>query len=162
MDLLYYCFFLHPIDFSEFHQMGALQTKKRTKIKITDLNDDCLMQIFGHLDLKSLFNVAIANEWLRPAAAMVYKKRFGNNEVQMSNSSNYYNRNHSFRAGKEENTTIAVSGLKSCLLYLRCFGSSIIKLKVDYELPIFDKRYVHLHRYINTYCADSLSEMAFW
>lgn len=46
-------------------------------MKIIDLNDDCLVKIFGHLGLNELFNVSIASEWLRPAARDVYKHKFG-------------------------------------------------------------------------------------
>lgn len=51
--------------------------------KCTDLNDDCLQKIFEHLNLIELFNVAVANEWLRPAAGIVYKRKFGMKKVEM-------------------------------------------------------------------------------
>lgn len=45
--------------------------------KITDLDDICLEKIFDHLGFHGLFNIAVANEWLRPAARFVYKRKFG-------------------------------------------------------------------------------------
>lgn len=53
--------------------------------KIVDLNDDCLLKIFGHLDLKSLLNVAIANEWLRPAVVDVHKQKYGAKPIRILN-----------------------------------------------------------------------------
>lgn len=46
-------------------------------MKITDLDDVCLEKIFDRLDLHSLFNIAVANEWLRPSARFIYKRKFG-------------------------------------------------------------------------------------
>lgn len=39
----------------------------RTGATSENVNDFCLIEIFGHLDLQSLYNVAIANEWQRVA-----------------------------------------------------------------------------------------------
>lgn len=49
--------------------------------KITGLIDDCLEKIFEHLDIGSLFNAAVANEYLRPAASNVFKRKFGTERV---------------------------------------------------------------------------------
>lgn len=38
------------------------QPKSVPPTKIIDLNDDCLMKIFHHLNLKNLYNVAVASE----------------------------------------------------------------------------------------------------
>lgn len=51
--------------------------------KIVDLNDDCLVKILEHLDLQSLFNVAIASEWLRLAAGDVYKRELGTTPIEI-------------------------------------------------------------------------------
>lgn len=56
--------------------MGAFLSKSTGKktIKIVHLNDDCLMKFFEDSNIGNLLNVAIANEWLRPATAEVYIK----------------------------------------------------------------------------------------
>lgn len=58
--------------------------------KIIDLKNDCLAKIFGYLNLQSLFNVARANEWLRPAAASVYDRKYGDIKISINSCDNYY------------------------------------------------------------------------
>lgn len=68
---------------AECHQSNAVH---QSPIKITDLYDDCLAKCFEYLDLRSLFNVSVANEWLRPAANDVYKRKFGRKMVQITST----------------------------------------------------------------------------
>lgn len=119
--------------------------------KITSLNDDCLVKIFNLLGLKDLFNVAIANEWLRPAARDVYKRKFGAKEVFIDGIR---------RPAPEESHSIKIRGLKMSLQYLRCFGSSIKELTFDYR-GFNCKRNQYVHHYINEYCVESLIKIAF-
>lgn len=44
------------------------------------------------------------------------------------------------------------------LQYLRCFGSLVSSLEIDYSKL---KRYAYVHHYISTYCVDSLNEVKF-
>lgn len=118
-------------------------------MKITGLNDDCLVKIFKDLDLESLFNVAVANQWLRPAARHVYKRRFGGNRVDIIGDG------YSSTPLENCKSIISVAGLKMCLQYLRCFGPSIIDLVVRYA-EWNDVRCEHIHFYINKYCTESL------
>lgn len=132
-------------------------TTEELPTKITDLNEDCLVKIFGYLDIKHLLNVAIANIWLRPAAAEVYKTKFGKKVVHLRD----FTCNH-FQRTRGNAHTIFVYGLKTCLLYLRCFGSSINNLCMDFVLLNGKyKPYEHVHHYINTYCVKSLNEIKF-
>lgn len=138
--------------------------------KIIDLNDDCLVEIFNHLDLQNLFNVAVANEWLRPAAAMVYKRKFGAKMVEIyrihptRRITRASVRNKSpvrFAAPKEWKYSIDIRSPRLCFQYIRCFGPSIAHLTIDYN-ESWSKLYDYLHRYINEYCAESLTEFGFW
>lgn len=56
--------------------------------KITDVIDDCLERIFECLDLVSLLNVANANKRLRPAARLIYKRKYGKNTVAIGGCDN--------------------------------------------------------------------------
>lgn len=47
-------------------------------IKITDLDDYCLEQIFNYLDFHDLLNIALANTILQHTARVVFKQKFGN------------------------------------------------------------------------------------
>lgn len=123
--------------------------------KIIDLYDDCLVKIFEQLDLESLFNAAIANEWLRPSAAEVYKRKFGAKIVNISKC-----HEENCCALQEYYGLINVSGLMACLRFLRCFGSSINILEIDYNKSK-SKRYQYVLQYINNYCAESLIQFTF-
>lgn len=144
---------LQPNDKSQ-----RLQSVKTGTTKITDLNDDCLVKIFGHLNIKNLFNIANTNGWLRPAARDVYKRKFDAVSVDIHSCGD--SRNNSPAPGEEFGSCIKVCGLKATLLYLRLFGSSIDSLEVHYNASE-SHRYGYVHKYINDYCADSLVYILF-
>lgn len=156
----------------QYNKRQQLESPAESMPKVTriiDLNDDCLVKIFGHLDLQSLFNVAVANEWLRPAAGDVYKRKYGAKSVQISRCDDY---RPSMRAPvqnireielhpiKEIHNCVKVRGLKTTLQCLRCFGSSISDLRICYKQSQ-SKRYGYLHQYINDYCFESLTDLSF-
>lgn len=57
--------------------VSSHETNERTK-KLTDLNDDCLEQIFLYLSLEDLLNIVCENkiERLVPAAESAFKRNF--------------------------------------------------------------------------------------
>lgn len=122
--------------------------------KITDLDDDCLEKIFKGIDLQNLLNVAVANEWLRSAAGIVYRRKFRQKPIYLQNSTGVLKliNHHSDR--------IDVFGLKTCLQFLRCLGSSVTKLKIGVNWN--KKQCDYIHQYMNKYCAESLVEIVFW
>lgn len=125
--------------------------------KIVDLNDFCLINIFGHLDLKSLLNVADTNKQLRPAAFDVYKRKFGAKIVDI------YAYKVRFSIGynlKELSNAIEIRDVKTCLQYLRCFGPFINDLSMGYH-DLESAFYEHIHEYVNNYCAESLVHIKF-
>lgn len=128
-----------------------LSNDPNAPLTITDLNDNCLEKIFGYLDLVSMFNVAAANLYLRPAAGVAYKRKFGAIQVCIRNgipSSVHCSEPHIFHKW------IYVDGLKVCLPYLRCLGPSIRDLCVRYDG--WTKAQCDLiHQYINEYCATA-------
>lgn len=137
------------------------QQPNSPELKITDLNDYCLEKIFVRLDFHNLFNVAMANEWLRPAARFLYKRKFGNKTVVINlfpirrNADEYY---ENIRIDSEN---VTINDFKNCLQFLRCFGSSISNVHIFYDLTK-DKRYDYIHQYINNYCAESLLKIEFF
>lgn len=137
----------------------AMQTTK-----IIDLNDDCLVKIFGYLDLESLLNSADANEWLRPAAGVVYKRKFGTKKVGIYECDDFYPNilaTTSYHINEEKRgIQIRIYGLKACLRYLRCFGPLIADLVIHYDHSK-SKRYQYVHHYITNYCANNLTHILF-
>lgn len=106
---------------------------------ISDLSDDCLEVIFGYLDLRSLFSVAVSKECLRVAARSVFSRKFRATTVNIyivavpCDSHDY---------ALDDFTPvvcwITINDLKLCLQFLRCFGSAITKLEITYSQSIFE------------------------
>lgn len=134
--------------------------------KITDLDDDCLEKIFMLLDLENLLNVTLSNKWLGPAANVVYRSKFGECKVCV-HSVHFVRRNDSCADAPSpliircEENTIVIRNFKTCLQYLRCFGTSIQHLEIDYGHSE-SKRYDYVHKYVNEYCVESLSNIGLY
>lgn len=130
--------------------------------KIIDLNDDCLEKVFNHLDVvENLFNVAAANGFLVPAAAIVYKRKFGAKSVAM----NAYDDLRTVRTrcikpvvSEDVSGVVHVNGLKTCLQYLRLFGSSIPCLLIS-DNGLNRKRCQYVVDYVTKYCAGNLASI---
>lgn len=134
------------------------------KMKITDVIDDCLAMIFGHLDVENLLNVAIACKYLVPAVADVFKRKHSKKEFVINECDDFHPNmcgdDYAIRSPKERNTNIGIYGLKASLLYLRYFGSCIQNLTIDYYKSE-SIRYEFVHQYINTYCTESIISISF-
>lgn len=57
---------------------------------------------------------------------------------------------------------IEINDLKTSLQLIRCFGALISKLEYDYSIESFPAHRNELDRYINQYCAESLTEIEFF
>lgn len=132
-------------------EQQALSSDK--PMKITDLHDFCLMKIFEYLDFRSLFNVAVANRQLRPAANSICMSNFGIKTVHLGN-----NTSADFTP---QNGKMTVNGLKMCLPFLRCFGSSIENLFIFHH-NFNEKQCNYIHHHVNEYCAETLINMELW
>lgn len=144
-----------------YRKTNRLRSSEKSKqtTKIIDLNDDCLVKIFEHLELKDLYMLSIASEWLRPAAADVYVRKFGTKPVQIRGCSDP-EMDFDGLSPRENNSNIDIFSLRMCLQYLRFFGSSISSLLIDYDESM-SKRFQYVDKYVNKYCADSLIEISF-
>lgn len=114
---------------------------------ITDVNEDCLLTIFGHLDLKSMINVGISSPFLRDAAKRAIHHKFGG-----MNNKNVLLISESHDTFYTDSDTIVIGGLKRCLQILRCFGDEITGFKTGSFI-----RTKHIPEYISKYCADHLT-----
>lgn len=132
--------------------------------KIVDLNDDCLRKVFGYLNLESLLNISRTSKWLKPAAADVFKRKYGKREIVINECDDFHPNMsgdaYKIRSPKERNTNVAIYGLKASLLYLRYFGVSIEKLTIDYYKST-SIRYGFVHQYISRFCRKSLICVSF-
>lgn len=117
-----------------------------TLMKISDLNIDCLEEIFDHLSGIDLLNVADTNTRFRKAAVLVVARRIGCGIV--------FTTNFSIKFGfirREE-----LMGLVYVLRFLRCFGHLITHLDIYVEYAIDNDGFSEIIRYVNEYCAQNL------
>lgn len=136
-----------------------------TTYKITDLNEKCLVNIFSRLDLPNLLNVAMANKRLQVVAATTFGCKFGMKTICLQNVNKFYQPQISAL-----DDDIYVRGLALCLPFLRCFGTNITELQVfdgtyPYVLIAKESRSKfshHVDRYLNQYCAETLSSVLFY
>lgn len=139
----------------------SIEEPEVQSIFITDINDFCLINVFKHLDIASLFNIANSNGLLRPAAVTAYQKKFGKNEVHIYHHQEPPTRFNGVKCKstvQERDESIFIFGLKSSLQYLRCFGASVGALVIDYNYST-SRMNDHLNQYVNKYCHESLTEL---
>lgn len=133
--------------------------KEERTTNILDLNDDCLLKIFENLNIEALFNVAIANKCLRLAAVKVCKQKTRGRRIVLCQIEDFCPIDIAI---KQNDTACSVFGLRTWLLYLRCFGSSISNLEISYWCYFSkSKWYKYVHRYVNAYCVHSLNDITF-
>lgn len=132
--------------------------QQQRPITITDLNQDCLMEIFNYFDIRELFNVSITNTSLRFVARSIYIRKFRTkcvvidiNEIHIGTVARYAH-------------WITIHGLRTCLQFLRHFGSCIIKLQISYYQSdmAHSNRYTHVDQYINTYCCETIINISYF
>lgn len=136
------------------------------KLKITDLDVNCLEVMFNHLNISDLLNVADSNETLKRAAGMVFLRRYSEKKIWLHKPRLSINRKlHVY----SEN--IMIEDLKTCLQILRCFGDLIGKLEITEEEVSSDWEFTEkfginqiIHNaimtYVNDFCSKSLKQFA--
>ncbi|XP_055306339.1 uncharacterized protein LOC129570670 [Sitodiplosis mosellana] len=137
-----------------------LRCRMKEEMKLTDVNVDCLENIFKRMRFTDLLSVAESNKQLKPGADLAFKSRYGRRSIEIdleSKSIYFYNM-------KGRRTTKIRWSLRFKLL--RCFGHLMSKLKIAYvrsrdPSPEDSKRAAHIDRYINKYCAKSMMEIKF-
>ncbi|XP_055304947.1 uncharacterized protein LOC129569808 [Sitodiplosis mosellana] len=120
--------------------------------KITDVNDDCLELIFGHLMLQDLVNVADTCKRFQPSAKAVFASKCRGKWLMLHPSV------HRLEPFESLENFVKVFGMSNCLKLLRHFGHKITKIDIDYFFINTVKQAV-LGRYMNEYCADSLIDI---
>lgn len=136
------------------------------KLKITDLNVNCLEVMFNHLDLSDLLNVADSNETLKRAAGMVFLRRYSGKKVWLHKP--HLSMNRKLHVYSEN---ILIEDLRTCLQILRCFGDLIERLEITEDEVSSDWEFTEkfginqiIHNtimtYVNDFCAKSLKQFA--
>lgn len=129
---------------------------------ITNISSKLIDRIFTFLDLESLLRVAHTCKQLQNAAIAKYNDDFSQREVRLYP---FESRRHSQASGIRLSPInfMQVFGLDFCFPFLRCFGAKMSHLNVLYNFNRVGTQTQrdHFDRYINQYCADSLTSIIF-
>lgn len=120
---------------------------------IADICNELIDRIFDFLDVESLLNVAGTCKRLQVAAVAKFGQKFGKKCVCLAPARNY-------QSICEYQGNITIHGLKHTLPFLRCFGAEITNLRFQ-DRPTTSKKETHLYRYIQQYCADTVTTLHF-
>lgn len=142
---------------SSWQTLGECK-RSSERLKLTDLNIDCLEHVFRYLNLSELIAVADANQRLNIAAKLIFLRKYSGKTVEFQGI--HLSRNRRIKFEKDNFGNIHIGDLRTCLTYLRCFGHLIAHVtfrfatgrnNLEHELRVID--------YINEYCSGSLTEI---
>lgn len=156
------------ISHKSFEKFYAKEMAKKSseKMKITDLNIDCLESVFEYLDLQDLLNVADANKYLNIVAKCVFRRKHSNKMVHIPVVRIARDRRLKFDINSFG--FIQMSDLRTILAFLRCFGCFVSHVTFKFSLNIqisnnFARNYFecnqHVMLYINEYCSGTLKDI---
>lgn len=123
--------------------------------QITDVNNDCLEHLLKYLSLADLLNCCDTSKQLVDAAKLAFASKHGRKTIVLNSFPYSISQTIVFHSNE-----IWVYDFQTCLRILRCFGSVIAKLHVYYNFDD-DLPRSKLDRYIQEYCAASLTEIQF-
>lgn len=110
-------------------------------LSITDLNDDCLEEIFMNLNLNHLFNVTVTHRRFLNACRRVFYKKYKNNEITIS----------VYQTIQPQYVDVL------CLL-----GDMIAHLRVTFDrFDDFGNFNNRIHTAIVQHCSETLTEITF-
>lgn len=126
-------------------------TTTSNKLKIDDLTEKELVQIFQWLDFPDLLNVANATKKLRNAAGKIYTRKYAHKLVKFDVETIGSNIDETL-------TTFEINDARTCLLMFRAFGAFIAKLHLNFN-GIGQRRIRAMSQALNDYCAKTLNEL---
>lgn len=107
--------------------------------------------IFMHLSVHDLLNVAESNKQLKQGVDMAFQRKYGNRAINLIIGS------QRMQCTTMDEHSIEICDLQTSLQFVRCFGHLIKKVAVGGE--IFSRFFIV--RYVNEFCSESLTEIAF-
>lgn len=126
-------------------------------MKLTNLNIDCLNNVFEYLELDDLLNVADANKQLHRAANLTYVRKYCRKQVIFEHITLSRDRDMYVT-----DKVISIGDFRTSLQFIRCFGRLICDVKFDSNgsedmtCIINHECDHHVIRYVNEYCSESL------
>lgn len=150
------CQLYHKI--SHVDGSGIINATEVDEKTLTNIYYDCLERIFDFLDLETLLNVAGTCKRLQIAAIAYFGEQYGGKLIRLAcHSFDSYQRRPISITGDN----VHIHGLEFCFPFLRCFGAKFSKMLVLSYSETVDSLNEHLDRYINQYCADTLTSIEF-
>lgn len=122
------------------------------KLNLTDLNIDCLEQIFKKLDFVDLVNVATSDESFVQAAQLSFSRRYSNHLYKISGI-------ESAHPILEQDLTIVISSVFECLNILRIFGAFIKNVQFQYFMTVSNTDWVEVKDLFHKKYASQLIEL---
>lgn len=145
--------------------MNSIEENKTIDhMKITDVHQFCLEHICMYLDLNDLLNLADANKYLKLATKNFFVLKYGVKSIVIDQRfSNAFRPNfNTNQTHTMENDAVRIYNLKMCFQILRCFGSTISELVLDYNYHEIDKlplSYQVIINYMHEFCMESLKKL---
>lgn len=123
-----------------------------TSPQLQQLNDKCLLNIFKHLDLNDVLNVAYISTRFRHLVIEHYLIpvfRIHTKTIHLSARRNEFKMEH----------TVIIKRSISVLRFLRCFGHLITDLKFSEFTFYIRKIAIEINNYIRKYCSGTLAKL---
>ncbi|XP_031617112.1 uncharacterized protein LOC116336964 [Contarinia nasturtii] len=120
--------------------------QKASKMKLTNVNNDCLERIFLHLSVQDLLNIAHSNKRLKAAADLAFGRNFGGKKSKVVINS------RCFQIESNGNSAQSIE-LRNPYRLLRSFGHLISNLVIHTRKVV---------PYVNQYCCESATEVTFF
>lgn len=129
--------------------LNTLQ-ERVSNTKITDMNFDCLVDIFDYLSIGDFLNLADSSKYLKSAVESLFIRRYRKKCFHLYHLFNTWEQHIIVEAD------VLVEDLRSGLQLLRCFGHLIHRLRIA---NLSDIKYGYIVAYTNEYCISSLFEV---
>lgn len=130
-----------------------------TNSPLTGICSELLLTVFSFLDLESLLNVAHTCKRFQTAAATKFNDGYSKKRICF-----YAGFNRDANSIKKRylqfDDEIRIFDNKFALPFLRCFGSKIVDLSIN-DRDESEHICRHMDRYINQYCAPTLTSISF-
>lgn len=130
------------------------------KTELIDVNFDCQVEIFSHLEYEDLLNIADSNKDLRRVVGSVVQRKYKINHIAIKVCTKIDREFTSYSINDHDCT------LKLILQIIRCFGNMFDEVKLAIHNSFFATEPVNQKRdinriitYVNLFCAESLSKL---
>lgn len=126
------------------------------KMKLTDLDIDCIEEILKYLEFEDILSVADTNNRLRHASKFVFARKHSNTLFSLQPGSA-----HLFDKGVYplSHTFMNVNNTKYIFQTLRIFGRLMSSLRIDLVCGSLLPDYINVVRYINEFCTETLERL---